>query len=310
MNAQPPSASFAPLRLYENACMALAELHRVDEVKDIRDKAMALEIYARQAKDTELIERATEIRMRAEIRAGQLLREMGERGERDLGGTPAGKPLGSREEPSAPPTLADLGVTKKQSHKWQKLAALSEAEQNTVIAEAKSPRTRSPQRVNKAEEIVKAIRAETGKWPDRKTVSDISGVSPRAVDNAMRTVKAVEEARTVSEVFTYTKAQDHHLEARLKVLDAEREKTFNERVAAQNREDIAKLFPKLQTIQDQAALNEKLYRELIAKHAIFTEAECMDIIKACHPDNSATTEVRQRAFIAINAKKLQLTGKK
>jgi len=299
MNAQPPSATFGPLRLYENASMALAELHRVDEVKDIRDKAAALEIYARQAKDTELIERATEIRMRAEIRAGQLLREM----EKAKGGEQYHKSTGSPQEPVQ--TLADLGVTKKQSHKWQKLAALSEAEQNTVITEAKSPRTRSPQRVNKAEEIVKVIRAETGKWPDRKTVSDISGVSPRAVDNAMRTVKAVEEARTAPEVFTYTKAQNHHLEARLKVLDAEREKTFKERVAAQNREEIVRLFPKLQEMQDQAALTEKTYREMIAKKTVLDRKIYYDLLFLSHNkevDEDRKTRVSQ--FLIANKLRL------
>jgi hypothetical protein len=125
-----------------------------------------MEVYAQQAKDRELIEHATEIRMRAEIRAGELLREMAERKERHDGKNLNGKTvLGSpRATPEKAPKLSDLGVTKTQSSRWQRLAALSPERQEEKIETAK----------RKAEAAVEPQK------PKRKPVSnDITGGQPR-----------------------------------------------------------------------------------------------------------------------------------
>lgn len=130
----------AQLVRYEQARTALAEAHRVDEVKDIRDKAEAMAAYARQAKDQDLILWATEIKVRAERKAGEMLRDAKANGEL---ATPAdGVRLGANKHlsdstTSAPQTLSQLGVTKDQSQRWQSLASMSDEHFETAVATAK-----------------------------------------------------------------------------------------------------------------------------------------------------------------------------
>lgn len=117
---------------YNAARTALAEAHAIDEVKDIRDKAEAMAAYARQAKDTELIKWATEIKVRAERRAGQMLAEMPKAtGAKGIG--PIAVPSCDRNQT----TLSDIGITKNESSRWQKLAAVSEEQFEHAVAAAK-----------------------------------------------------------------------------------------------------------------------------------------------------------------------------
>ena len=111
---------------YDAARRALAAAHRVDEVKAIRDKAEAVRTYAQQARDLEMQNMACEIRLRAERRAGQLLLDM----EKNPGTRGEGRPRkdGTKRRSSRPtanpPTLEEIGISKDQSAKWQKIALL------------------------------------------------------------------------------------------------------------------------------------------------------------------------------------------
>jgi hypothetical protein len=126
------------LAKYDAARQALAAAHRVDEVKDIRDKAVAMQAYARQAKDGELIALATEIRKRAERRLGEVIEQERKAGKLAKGGQPhqrKQKSTGSRKNP-VDPTLADQGVDKALADRARKAAALPAAKFEAHVAQA------------------------------------------------------------------------------------------------------------------------------------------------------------------------------
>ena len=122
---------------YDAAKQAIAEYRTVDEVKDFRDKALAIEAYAKQANDYELERDAAVARVRAERRCGELLAEMEKaKGVRMNGRDDSGEFRRSNDATTeSPRTLSDLGITKDQSSKWQKLAAVPEAEFEAAVSQ-------------------------------------------------------------------------------------------------------------------------------------------------------------------------------
>jgi len=124
------------LTKYDAARRALAEAHRVDEVKDIRDKAVAMQTYARQAKDEDLIQHATEIRMRAERRIGELMAEAKEAGHLAKPG-PTSKKIGAAADPISAKSLHDAGVDKHLADRARKMARLSENDFEKKVEGAK-----------------------------------------------------------------------------------------------------------------------------------------------------------------------------
>ena len=128
------------LTRYDAACRAVAEAHRIDEVKDIRDKAVALAAYAKQAKDGGLIAHATAIRKRAERRLGELMEDDRKAGKLAKGARGGGKkngPRGSLNDPrDKAPTLADQGVDKHLADRARKAAAMPEAKFEEQVARA------------------------------------------------------------------------------------------------------------------------------------------------------------------------------
>lgn len=124
---------------FNQAYNAIMEAKTVDEVKQIRDKAEALRLYLKQQGESlEMQNACAEIKIRAERRAGELLKEMpkngGTRGQlngRDSSGGNIVLP------PENEPTLSDIGLTKMQSSRFQSIADIPEMIFEQTIAQTK-----------------------------------------------------------------------------------------------------------------------------------------------------------------------------
>jgi len=121
------------LAKYEAARKALTEAVMFDEVMNIRNVAEQAALYAKQANDTDLIQKATEIKVRAERKAGEMLRKAAEQGDRNTGGKPS-----IESTVTSAPTLAEIGITRDQSSRYQKLAAMPDEHFETAVETAKA----------------------------------------------------------------------------------------------------------------------------------------------------------------------------
>jgi hypothetical protein len=119
---------------YDEMCRAITEAYRVDEVKDIRDKAMAIALYARQANNHEAELQAIQIRVRAERKAGELSKEL----PRGAGNQHA-SPHGAEKQK----LLAHAGISTQQASEWERLADVPEEEFELAITASHAPSARA-----------------------------------------------------------------------------------------------------------------------------------------------------------------------
>jgi hypothetical protein len=154
------SGTVIPLPLYDAMCRAIAAAHDLDEVIEMHDRGAALVAYTRQAKDEHHQRLAEEVWRRAERRAGELL------AERDMakGAAEPGTNRGATpSQNGTASTLADLGITRKQSSAWQKLARVPEKTFERAMEEPSLAGLRSV--------IREALVEQLGEPPDRYKVT-------------------------------------------------------------------------------------------------------------------------------------------
>lgn len=159
MNAPAVIQAAPGLALYERMCSAIAECVAVDEAKDIRDKALALEAYYRQARNLDAEREAANVRLRAERRVGELLKDLAraEPEERARAGglakaasspeaTKQGPSISEQAMPKGPSpyaaALSEHGISRQTAHKFQALANIPEADFERALKAPEKPSTK------------------------------------------------------------------------------------------------------------------------------------------------------------------------
>ena len=110
------------LILLSRAEKVLTQANTIDEVKDLRDKAVAVKAYAKKAKiGQRIVVEAAAIKLRAERRLGQMLHAI------ELADAAPGNQYTGRADSSSDQGriyLRDLGITKSDSSRTQRIAVL------------------------------------------------------------------------------------------------------------------------------------------------------------------------------------------
>lgn len=110
---------------------------------------------------------AAELRLRAERRAGEMLRDGTEKGDRQA----VGRPRNGDKDVTISPKLSEIGISKKQSSRWQSIAAIPEEKFEQVIREAKE----AGEELTQKELLKLAGEVKASEKPKQEELFDLDG---------------------------------------------------------------------------------------------------------------------------------------
>jgi N6-adenosine-specific RNA methylase IME4 len=137
------------LVLWDKVKQAIEEAHGIDELKNIRDQAEAYRYAMKLAGEAPaVVRKAEEIKIRAERRAGEILKTMVKAKGAIEPGTKRGT---TQSEGKTASTYADQGIDKRDASMWQKIADIPEEKFEQYIATAPEITTAGAVRLARAD---------------------------------------------------------------------------------------------------------------------------------------------------------------
>jgi hypothetical protein len=202
------------LILYDAARRALAEARKIDEVKGIRDTAIAMATYAKQAKDKGMEADAAEIRLRATRRLGEMMQA-----QKETVGFNKGAAVPTRVDTK--PTLASQNIDKNLAHEARKLGGMSEQEFEQQVEDAREYVAYGKRGIREAFKEIRAVEmaANRARW-QREQIA-LSNVEAPFPDRRFHVIYA--DPRGSS---TYTTATAARADAPRRTIPRCRPKTF------------------------------------------------------------------------------------
>jgi predicted RNA methylase len=135
-----PAGAPSNMLRYDVARQAIAEAVTFDEVRDWEDKMAAIKEYGRRIKDREMVINALELQARARRRRGELISSLEANGQIYREHQVPDRVLGPRIK------LEDLGVTKNESSRDQKIAAVDGDSFERLIARCRKNLEDNPEK--------------------------------------------------------------------------------------------------------------------------------------------------------------------
>ena len=111
----------------------MAAASRIDEIKAIKDKAIALELYGRQVKDKDIENWAAEIKLRASRRLGEISLELPKKA-----GPPKKNNSGEPRHNCKAKVLEKAGISTQDASRAEQVAAIPEKEFEEVVPKKKA----------------------------------------------------------------------------------------------------------------------------------------------------------------------------
>lgn len=270
---------------YEAARAALAAAARVDEVKDIHDKAAAMGLYARMANDRQMEADAIEIRMRAERRLGDMIAAQKITTGLHKGGGPGRGKTGLSKNPvlTDPPTLADAGIDKNLAHRARVAAKMSEGQFEEKVVNARHGKTPRPKGEPKPKgekqpkaAVVRRINVEPEDWQAFMGQAKAEGMT---VQDKLGQIVAGPEIKRDELSLTAQKKLDAALRQHQRDLDA----SFDNLVREKVQEQLEYL------IMDRYREKMERYHRVINAHSGLMPRKTYRLILSClHPDSRAS----------------------